>query len=325
MPGMNFDLIWLKSLLPLFVLIALLEALWLRRTRGRYDWRQSGASLVIALGQQLSSLAAAALMTGLFVLAYSQRLYDLNIDSAWMLGALFLAVEFAYYWHHRISHECRWFWASHAVHHSPNDYNLSAAYRLGWTAGITGHSLFYLPLVWLGFSPQAVFGMLAATLAYQFWLHTELVPKLGVFEWLFNTPAHHRVHHASNPEYLDRNYGATLIVFDRLFGTFAEERADAPCRYGLVAPIHSANPLRIVFHEWQQLGRDLRHAKTWRERTGYLFGRPGWRPDHARSNARPNAQPMLIQADIQPCPQPQPGKSTPSPSTQESASCLRTP
>lgn len=317
MPSMNPDILWLKYLLPLFVLIALFEALWLRRRRGRYDWRQSGASLVIALGQQLSSLAAAALMTGLFAFAYSQRLYDLNVDSAWMLALLFLAVEFAYYWHHRISHECRWFWASHAVHHSPNEYNLSAAYRLGWTAGITGHSLFYLPLVWLGFSPQAVFGMLAATLAYQFWLHTELVPKLGAFERLFNTPAHHRVHHASNPEYLDRNYGATLIVFDRLFGTFAEERADTPCRYGLTTPIHSANPLRIVFHEWRQLGRDLRHARTWRERARHLFGRPGWRPERDRSNALPAHAYRDAHA--------QTSAPTHAPSTQESASCPRTP
>jgi sterol desaturase/sphingolipid hydroxylase (fatty acid hydroxylase superfamily) len=279
MRGMDFDFALLKWLLPLFVAIALFEAFWLQRTRGRYDWRQSGASLAIAIGQHLSALLAAALMTGVFALAYSHRLWDLRVDSPWMLGLLFLCIEFAYYWHHRFSHECRWFWASHAVHHSPNEYNLSAAYRLGWTSGITGHSLFYLPLIWAGFPPKAVFGMLALNLAYQFWLHTELLPRLGPFEWLFNTPSHHRVHHASNPEYIDRNYGGTLIVFDRIFGTFAQEREDAPCRYGLTEPLFSANPIRIVFHDWIGLWRDLRHAKTWRERLSCLFGPPGWSPD----------------------------------------------
>jgi sterol desaturase/sphingolipid hydroxylase (fatty acid hydroxylase superfamily) len=287
---MDFDFATVKSLLPLFVLIALFEAIWLRRSRGRYDWRQSGASLVIAIGQQLSGLAAAAMMTGIFVFVHRHRLFDLAIDSGWMLLLLFVCLEFFYYWHHRASHECRWFWASHAVHHSANDFNLSAAYRLGWTAGISGHMLFYLPLIWLGFPPKAVFGMLAANLVYQFWLHTELVPKLGAFEWLFNTPSHHRVHHASNPDYLDRNYGGTLIVFDRLFGTYADERDELPCNYGLVTPIlngqaHSANPLRIVFDGWLKLGRDLRHAENWHQRLRYLFGAPGWRPYGAGDTA----------------------------------------
>jgi sterol desaturase/sphingolipid hydroxylase (fatty acid hydroxylase superfamily) len=276
---MDFSIGTLKSLLPLFAMIALIEAVWLRRKRGHYDWRQSGASLAIAFGQQLSGLAAAALMVGVFTTVHEYRLQDLDIDSGWMILLLFVCLEFAYYWHHRASHKCRWFWASHAVHHSANDFNLSAAYRLGWTAGITGHSLFYLPLVWLGFSPKAVFGMLALNLIYQFWLHTELVLRLGAIEWLFNTPAHHRVHHASNPDYLDRNYGGTLIVFDRFFGTFAAERDDAPCRYGLTRPLQSANPLRIVFHEWIAIVRDLRHASDWRERMGLLFAAPGWRVD----------------------------------------------
>jgi sterol desaturase/sphingolipid hydroxylase (fatty acid hydroxylase superfamily) len=313
MSAMNPDMLWLKSLFPLFVLIAVLEGLWLRHTRGRYDWRQSGASLGIAIGQQLSSLLAAGLMTGMFAFVHAHRLFDLNIDSLWMLGLLFLSVEFVYYWHHRASHECRWFWASHAVHHSSNDYNLAAAYRLGWTSGFTGHTLFYLPLIWLGFSPQVVFGMLAANLLYQFWLHTELAPKLGPFEWIFNTPTHHRVHHASNPEYLDRNYGATLIVFDRMFGTFAKETEDAPCRYGLVTPLHTANPFRIVFHVWVEMSRDLKRAKNWRERARYLFGPPGWTPDGAGQTA---AELRAKAATHNPAP---------SPTLQESSSCSISP
>jgi sterol desaturase/sphingolipid hydroxylase (fatty acid hydroxylase superfamily) len=132
-----------------------------------------------------------------------------------------------------------------------------------------------------GFHPLAVGAALALNLAYQFWLHTELIPKLGAFEWLFNTPSHHRVHHASNPEYLDANYGGVLIVFDRMFGTFADERTDVALRYGLVTPLESHNPIRIAFHEWQAMLRDLAAASSWSERIAYAFGPPHWRPCRA--------------------------------------------
>jgi sterol desaturase/sphingolipid hydroxylase (fatty acid hydroxylase superfamily) len=165
------------------------------------------------------------------------------------------------------------------VHHSPNEFNLGIAYRFGWTGRLAGNSLFFVPMIWLGFAPQAVFATLALNLLYQFWLHTEWVPKLGWLEYVLNTPSHHRVHHASNAEYIDRNYGGVLIVFDRLFGTFAAERDDLPCRYGLTQPLISHNPIRIAFHEWLNIASDLRQARSWREAIGYLFGPPDWRPD----------------------------------------------
>ncbi len=165
--------------------------------------------------------------------------------------------EFCYYWFHRAAHRVRWFWATHAVHHSPNEFNLGIAYRFGWTGRLAGNAVFYVPMIWLGFPPQAVFATLALNLLYQFWLHTEWVPKLGWLEYVLNTPSHHRVHHASNAEYIDRNYGGVLIVFDRLFGTFAAERDDLPCRYGLVTPLMSNNPIRIAFHEWLKMAKDL--------------------------------------------------------------------
>jgi sterol desaturase/sphingolipid hydroxylase (fatty acid hydroxylase superfamily) len=124
-----------------------------------------------------------------------------------------------------------------------------------------------------------VFAVVSLNLLYQFWLHADWIPKLGWLEYVFNTPSHHRVHHAANPEYLDANYGGTLIVFDRLFGTLIEERADLPCRYGLVKPLLSNNPFVINFHEWRALGRDLWQARSWRERLHYLFDAPGWRPE----------------------------------------------
>jgi sterol desaturase/sphingolipid hydroxylase (fatty acid hydroxylase superfamily) len=140
-------------------------------------------------------------------------------------------------------------------------------------------------MIWLGFAPQAVFAALSLNLLYQFWLHTEWVPKLGWLEEVLNTPSHHRVHHASNVEYIDANYGGVLIVFDRLFGTFARERADLPCRYGLVTPLHSYNPLRIAFHEWLKLAGDLTRARSMRAVAGTLFGPPAGRPARETSTS----------------------------------------
>lgn len=265
-------------LIPIFLSLVVIEALWLKRSRKvAYDWRASAASLVIGLGQNISGLLTAGVFAGVYLWAWQHHLYNIPLKKAWAIALLFLGVEFLYYWQHRISHGCRWFWASHAVHHSSTQFNLSASYRLGWTVGISGVLLIYLPLVWIGFPPPAVFAMLGLNLAYQFWLHTELVPKLGWFEWAFNTPSHHRVHHGTNVDYLDRNYGGVLIVFDRLFGTYATETE--PSRYGLVKPLVSHNPVYIAFHEWLHLWQDVHKARRWRDGFGIVFGPPGWRPN----------------------------------------------
>ena len=200
------------------------------------------------------------------------------MDRWWSWVLLFLGEEFYYYWMHRADHRIRWMWATHAVHHSSNQFVLANAYRLGWTQQISGAAVFMAPLVLLGFPPAMVLAALAANLLYQFWIHTELIGRLGPLEWVLNTPRHHRVHHARNSAYLDRNYGGVLIVFDRLFGTFAEERADMPCSYGLVEPLASNNPVRIAFHGWRQLWRALREARGLRECAIALFGPPEWRP-----------------------------------------------
>lgn len=270
----------LMMMFPIVLLIVFTEAaiLW-RRAGASYDWRESLASIGVAIGHNISGV----LLSGPAALGLSwlweHRLTTIPLNTAGGIIGLFFGLEFFYYWFHRASHEIRWFWTPHAVHHSPNQLNLSASYRLGWTSAFTGSVIFFAPLVWIGFAPQAVFTALALNLLYQFWLHTELVPKLGWFEWMFNTPSHHRVHHASQPEYLDKNYGGVLIIFDRLFGTFAEEREDLPCQYGLVKPIHSYNPFVIAFHETIAMLRDVKNSRNIREALGYLFGRPGWRPD----------------------------------------------
>lgn len=266
--------------LPVFVLAILIEALYYRFVLGQpYQWAVTGANFVVAVGRLVTDVATKAIVLAVYFAAYALRPFDIPMDrwESWL--ALFFVVEIAYYWLHRYSHEIRWMWAQHSVHHSARQITLSVAYRLGWTQFVAGPWLFLIPVCWIGFDPRAVMLMYAASLLYQFWLHTEAVGKLGWLEWIFNTPSHHRVHHAVEPEYLDRNYGGVLIVWDRLFGTFAQERVGAPRTYGLVRQIDTLNPVKIAFAEWVALFRDLRSAKGFREALGYVFHAPGWRPD----------------------------------------------
>jgi sterol desaturase/sphingolipid hydroxylase (fatty acid hydroxylase superfamily) len=210
---------------------------------------------------------------------WQHRFFTLPMDSWMGWLACFVGQEFCYYWYHRSAHRVRWFWCTHAIHHSPNELNLSAAYRFGWTGRLTGSTLFFMLAPLFGMPPKIVLMLLSLNLLYQFWLHATWIPKLGPLEWILNTPSAHRVHHASNLEYLDGNYGGVLIVFDRLFGTYIPERKDLPCRYGLVSPMKSYNLLTIEFAHWQGLWNDLKTARSVREFAGYLLMPPGWRPD----------------------------------------------
>lgn len=273
--------------LPAVIALATLEGLVLTFVARRpYDWRSFAASLTDALVREylVYAFVGISIVGPLVGLAWKNRLTTVQLNGFASFALLFLGQELAYYWFHRAAHRVRWFWATHAVHHSPNEFNLGVAYRFGWTGKLTGNAIFFVPMIWLAFPPQAVFATLALNLLYQFWLHTEWVPKLGWLEYVLNTPSHHRVHHASNGEYIDANYGGVMIVFDRLFGTFVAERADLPCRYGLTKPLLTCNPIRIAFHEWLNLFDDLRKARSWRDALGYLFGPPGWRPHAANSS-----------------------------------------
>jgi sterol desaturase/sphingolipid hydroxylase (fatty acid hydroxylase superfamily) len=268
--------------LPVVLGAALIEGLWLSRSTPKgYDWKAWLTSLADLVGRQLLSLLPIGIATPVFALAYQHRLFTIDLDSVGAVLLLFIGVEFFYYWYHRTSHTVRWFWATHAVHHSPNELNLAAAYRLGWTGKITGTTLFFTPLALLGFHPSTIISTVALNLLYQFWLHATWIPKLGWLEHVFNTPSHHRVHHARNPIYLDANFGGVLVVFDRLFGSYVEERDDEPCDYGLVTRVTSYNPVVVAFHAWVGMAKDLAKARSPREAALYLFGRPGWRPDGA--------------------------------------------
>lgn len=181
--------------------------------------------------------------------------------------------DFLYYWNHRLSHESRWLWAVHVVHHSSERYNFATALRQPVAEALT----IYIPygaLSLLGVRPGIVQNARSVNLLYQFWVHTESIRSIGALEKLFNSPSHHRVHHGSNRRYLDRNHGGILILWDRLFGTFEPERELAT--YGLTTNIHTYNPLQIATHEWASIARDVFRAQTWRDRLGFLLRGPGW-------------------------------------------------
>jgi sterol desaturase/sphingolipid hydroxylase (fatty acid hydroxylase superfamily) len=271
---------------PAFVALMLAEAAIAARERGRktrgYEPRDTAASLVMGTGNRIITIVAHGLIVGLLFWLYEHRV--LTLGSAWWVWALlFVAEDFTYYCFHRASHEVRFLWAAHENHHSSERYNLSTALRQSWTTPFT-ELLFYWPLPLLGFHPAMLLTQKAISLLYQFWIHTEYIQRLGRMEWLFNTPSHHRVHHGTNVEYLDRNHGGILILWDRLFGTFEPERARV--RYGLTKRLESFNPITIAFHEWVALARDVRRAHTWRARVGYIFAPPGWSPDGSTLTAR---------------------------------------
>ncbi|WP_213959678.1 sterol desaturase family protein [Variovorax sp. dw_954] len=285
---MNVLLLILKLSVVTVLVASVAEALvltWRHARRGgpAYDWKAAGVSVVDFMVRQYALtwllLWPFAMWSGAMDWVWQHRLWTLPLDHWWGWVACFIGQEFCYYWYHRAAHRVRWFWCTHAIHHSPNQLNLSAAYRFGWTGKLTGSLAFFMLAPLLGMPPDVIALMLALNLIYQFWVHATWIPRLGPLEWFLNTPSAHRVHHASNLEYLDGNYGGVLTVFDRLFGTYIAERDDVPCRYGLVTPITTYNLLHIEFCHWQALWRDLRSARSARAVAGYLLKPPGWSPD----------------------------------------------
>jgi len=271
---------------PLFILIAaiaiLLESYGYRKKFERaYPWVDSLTSLGVGVGHQITGIANQMFIVGVMGgFVWEHRALTLPEGNGWIYIALFFSLEFAYYWYHRAAHEIHLMWATHSSHHTPNELTLSAAMRLGWTPFLSLSWLFFLPLIWLGFHPIAVFGLLNLSLIYQFWLHTKLVPRLGFVEGIFNTPSAHRVHHASNDLYLDKNYGGILMIYDRIFGTYQKEEHDIPIVFGLITPIHTQNPICVVFHVWRKLFLKFIAVKGPADKFKALFAKPGWRPSY---------------------------------------------
>ncbi|MAB54038.1 MULTISPECIES: sterol desaturase family protein [Marinobacter] len=265
---------------PVFIAVTLWEYLRIRHDPTRMDVPEALRNFALGAGYQMTELLFAGLIAfPVYAFLYHHRLLDLKLN--WATGLLtFVGVDFCFYWMHRSSHRIRWFWAAHVVHHSSERMNFSTAMRQNATNIFNGMWLFYVPLALIGFNPVWIGVAYALSLVYQFFIHTTLVGKLpGWVETVFNTPSHHRVHHGRNPGYIDRNYGGTLIVWDRLFGTFVAEDEQAPPDYGITRPIHSRNLLVLWTHEYVDLFRAMARPGGLQARLKHLWKPPEWDRD----------------------------------------------
>lgn len=269
----------MKHILLGIALVFILIEFWhsQKENKDLFKAKETKNNLVIGAGAFLGSFISKLAVLGIFGLIYHFRFFSIGQNFGVWLVAI-LCTDFCYYWHHRTSHKVNWFWASHAVHHSSTDYNLSTAFRLPWTGQLTGNFLFWLWMPLIGFDPLIVMLSYDICLFYQFGLHTETVKKLpGLFEFVFNTPSHHRVHHSSDLKYLDKNHGGILIIWDRLFKTFQAEEEHP--NYGLTKKPETTNPVIISFGEWISLYKRIKLTGSFKLTLKYIFQPPGWSHD----------------------------------------------
>ncbi|QLC25701.1 sterol desaturase family protein [Parasphingopyxis algicola] len=271
---------------PAFVILILIEMLVARRVDpGRYEPKDTLTSLLLGTGSTVAGALTGSAVIALSVWLYQFRLFDIGyVWWAWIM--VFLLDDLAYYVFHRMAHRVRWFWASHVIHHSSQHYNLSTALRQTWTGFFSLSFAFSLPIVLIGFPVEMLLFVSGVNLVYQFWIHTEAIDRMPRwFEAILNTPSHHRVHHATNPRYLDKNYAGMLIIWDRMFGTFEPERGDDRPRYGIIKNLGSFNLLWAAFHEWIGIARDVATVPGIRNKLGYIFRPPGWSHDGSRDTS----------------------------------------
>ena len=265
--------------IPFFVATVIIEVILTVKVKLHdYEYKDAATSIIMGLGYTAIGLFTKGFVLSVFYLMYNfYHLFEISF-AWWAWIILLFADDFCYYWFHRISHESRLFWASHVVHHSSKKYNLSTALRQTWSGSFYTF-IFWTPLIFIGFHPVMVLVQMSVSLIYQYWIHTELIDKMPEgFEAVFNTPSHHRVHHATNPQYLDRNHAGIFIIWDKFFGTF-EPEVEKPI-YGLVKNIATYNPVKIAFLEWYSMLKDLFTSKTSiRNKLKYLIKPPGWKHD----------------------------------------------
>lgn len=268
----NYDfttIIWFLAPL-MFFFVALEFYLGKKRKLNLYSGKDFLASLSIGL---INILLNGVMKVGVFIFfLFFYNLSPIKLPITWWSFLLCLvALDFCRYWSHRIAHEQRFWWSTHVVHHSSEHYNLSVSFRLSWTQNLK--LVFFLPVILMGFHPLVFLIVHQLEVLYQFWLHTELIKKLPKpIEYIFTTPSHHRVHHSTNEKYIDKNYGSTFIIWDRIFGTFQEEQ-ERPI-YGITKPVNSFNPVYLVFHEWIDVFKDLWEARSVKMAWQILFGSP---------------------------------------------------
>lgn len=272
--------------IPFFVILVVVE--WYYSYREQKQWyeaKDAFSSMALGIGNVVSGFITKAIVFACLMFVYQFRFFTLDSSVWWVWILAFFADDFSYYWFHRASHHVRFFWASHVVHHSSQHYNLAAALRQTWTGGITGTFVFWLWMPLVGFHPFMVLLMQQISLVYQFWIHTESINRLPhAIEFIFNTPSHHRVHHSSDLKYLDKNHAGILIIWDRMFHTFQQEE-EKPT-YGLTKNVNSFHPVYVAFHEWINIGKDIRKGKSFRNAFKYLINPPGWSHDHSSKTTK---------------------------------------
>lgn len=264
----------------LFVVLILIETIYDYVTGRRSNLKESAANGVIEIGNRLleRTIVGTVFIIGLLLIE-PLAVFDIPFNTwSWLLAVIL--ADFSYYWMHRSEHQVRFLWALHSTHHSSHEYNLTTSFRLSWLESLF-EWVFFIPMIIIGFDVIQTLGALLIVVLYQTWIHTEKIKRLGLLDRIFNTPSVHRVHHATNPQYIDKNYGGILILWDRLFGTYKSEKE--PVVYGITVPLNTSNPVTINFQEFSNIAKDIKSATTINEALGYLFNRPGWKPE-SKSN-----------------------------------------
>ena len=262
--------------IPIFFLLIGIELLYSWFSKKKiYRLGDAYANIGCGIFEQVTGIFVKVITVGLYSLVYQHlRIFDIPVNG-WTILLLFLGVDFTYYWAHRLSHEVNLFWVGHVVHHQSEDYNLSVALRQGALQKLFT-APFALPLALLGFSDEWFLYISAFNTLYQFWIHTEAIGKLGPLEWVLNTPSHHRVHHGRDPKYIDKNHAGSLIIWDRMFGTFQAEEEHP--HYGITKPTETFNPVKAHWLPIKQLAADVASVRGW-NKVKLLFMPPGWYPN----------------------------------------------
>jgi len=265
--------------IPAFIILIIIEVIYAIKTqRELYEVKDAATSIILGLGNLFIGLLTKSAILVFFVWIYEHRFFTIPFGIWWAWILIFFADDFSYYLMHRTAHGVRWFWASHVVHHSSEKYNLAAALRQTWTGNLTGSFIFWSWMPLVGFQPKMIFFMQSVSLIYQFWIHTEGIKRLPKwFEFIFNTPSHHRVHHGSDVLYLDKNHAGILIIWDRMFGSFQPEIFTP--KYGLTKNVETFNPVKIAFFEWVNIANDFKKSRNLKDVCNYLIQPPGWSHD----------------------------------------------
>src|SRR5450432_4470062 len=267
---------------PFYIIIIGLELLLSHlQHRKLYSWKDTASNIYLMLLNAGIDLCFRIFYVAVFLFFYNHKMFSWQIGPLYWI-ALVLGEDFLYYWLHRFDHEIRFFWAVHVTHHSSDLMNFTVGFRSSVFQPLY-RFIYFMPLAWFGFRPLDIVFIYSATQIWGIFVHTELIRKMGWLEYILVTPSHHRVHHASNPKYLDKNMGMFLIIWDQLFGTFQPELPDEEYqqkKYGLTKPIQRETPVTLVFHEWKNILKDVsRKDIPWRIKWNYIFGPPGWSHD----------------------------------------------